>query len=403
MKFRKRTYYFLINDIRGLKRDPMPIFAATVLPIIAWIFLAFTFSQPTMQDIPAVVVDYDNSALSREITRAIDATIHLKVAFTVGDIKEAEQLMLTNKAFFMVIIDKDAEKKVKNHQSAEIQIKSNGSALTYSKLAYRDVASVLVSMSASIQVSRLEELGISQKEATVRARPVETEINSIGNTWLDYSIFVIPGVVMAILQMASAFSTMWLFRLHVESESGRIIPHRGHRLSYFIGKITPLLIANIFSIIFAYSVILPFAGITVNDCYFQLIGLTVLFSVVSMGMGALFSLLLKNLVTGMQMGLLINAPAFVFSGYTYPRWAMPEAIRVISNIEPLTHFLDGFFPMLIFNTPTDKGIIPLLVIGAVLWGAVLLLLTRPGDFARSLQAKLHGKKSAKKDLALEAK
>ncbi len=241
-----------------------------------------------------------------------------------------------------------------------------------------------MTVSSGIQIKRLEAKGYLPEAAYDRAVPSSAATYVLSNPHLSYGIYLIPGMIVSILQMSASFSTLWIYRQRRESEAGRIIPRKGHRLAYFIGKITPLLVANTLAAILIYTVIFPLTGIPVNDQIMFLMLLTLLFTYVSMGMGAFVSIFFKNLVTASQLLLLINAPAFVFSGYTFPRWGMPDWVVVLSNLIPVSHFLDAYFPIYIFNKPTTIGLGPLILIGIVLWSGVFLLQTRVGVFVRKI-------------------
>ncbi|GAB1350559.1 hypothetical protein MASR1M107_27740 [Ignavibacteriales bacterium] len=69
---------------------------------------------------------------------------------------------------------------------------------------------------------------------------------------------------------------------------------------------------------------------------------TFLFGMSSLLLGMLVSVILKNVMLSTQVVLFLTTPAFVFSGLTYPLWAMPEAHRIFSHVIPYTQFLDGF-------------------------------------------------------------
>lgn len=391
MKFRKRFYYFLINEIRTLRRHPFPLFCATVFPIIALVFLVLVFSNSAVRDVPVVVVDEDNSALSRKLTRRIDATEALKVVKVTSDKEVSDEMFRKSESYITVVFRNGMELAALTGESGEVIIEENGMVLLYSKVAYRAVASIILEESKNINIRRFVEKGMSLAEAEVRSQPVTTEVHTKTNPYYDYSIFLVPGLIMAILQMSAAFSTIWLFRRHVEHSDGRILPRRGNRTAFLFGRLIPIFMANVFTLLFCLIVLFPMANVPISSCFFDIFALGVLFMGVSMGMGAFFSIFLSNIVTGVQMGLLINAPAFVFSGFTFPKWAMPDIVRATAQIEPLTHFLDGFFPMFIFERPTLNGVVPLLIEGGVLWGLVVLLLYAPGDYLRSMSAKLFRK------------
>lgn len=388
MNFSKRTYYFLLNEIRLLKKAPLPIIIAIVMPFLAWICLSLTFQNGFIENMPIAVVDLDNSSDSRQLIRNIDATQAIDVDFIVPNNAIADSLFQSGKTYLTIVIEKDFSKKIKTSNSAYVKIFANAAYLMYAKVAYKIIAQTILNFSNNIQVEKMIDLGISEKEAIARAYPISTDIHALGNPYFSYTIYLIPGMLISILQMSASFSTLWVFRQHREHAAGRIIPRKGHRAAFILGKLTPILIANVISTLILFTVIFPISGIPVNSSWFDIFALTLLLVLVSMGMGIFLSILLQNLVTASQLLLVINAPSFVFSGYTFPRWAMPSGIEAFANCIPVTHFLDGFFPMFLYDYPTMRGILPLIIIGIIFWGLSIFLISKPGEPIRKFFDKI---------------
>ena len=52
--------------------------------------------------------------------------------------------------------------------------------------------------------------------------------------------------------------------------------------------------------------------------------------------------------------MIVAVPSFIISGQTWPLMAMPKAVQGLSNMLPLTHFLEAFRRLLLENaTITD--------------------------------------------------
>jgi len=58
----------------------------------------------------------------------------------------------------------------------------------------------------------------------------------------------------------------------------------------------------------------------------------------------------------MDIGLFYTAPAFVFSGYTFPRWAMPWYDQYYAWLMPYSSFLDGFVKLYQMQLPMKYAI-----------------------------------------------
>lgn len=395
MNIFKRTYFFSINEIRQDLRTPLPFIVAFVMPVIAWLVLMGTFSTPVIEDCPMIVVDKDNSQLSRTIIRYLESTQSLKIIEVTKDEDAARNDFEKGKSFINIVIPKGLEEQIKRGSSSEINIISNGAALLYTRVSYRSIATGILTVSSGIQIKRLQAKGLTFDEAKNRIVPINTVIQALSNPWYDYRFYLVPGMAIAILQMSGCFSTLWLFRQHREHASGRVIPNKGSRTAFITGRLIPLFLANLAAILFLFIVVLPWAGIPVNNNYLNLFMMTVLYVFTSMGIGAFLSILLSNLVTGVQISILVNAPAFVFCGYTYPKWAMPEWIQYLSQILPLTHLMDAYFSFVIFDKYTTNGLAALLITASIFWGLVLVLCTGLGERFRKSVALLKGKKEVR--------
>lgn len=373
MKLYKRTYYIFINELRKLRKHPLPIVLATVAPIIAGFVILAIFGKPEIKDIPFVVVDYDNSSLSRTVTRNLDANGYLKLIEIVGNEDIAEHKFRKLESYYTIVIPKGFSEKIKSGQGAEIKAQLNGGILIYAKLGNKAIGQTLSAVSSGINIARLEAKGLTKKEAFAKAVPIKPQMHILGNPYINYGIYLVPGMLLSILQISAGFSTLWIFRSSRESQ-GKLLPSYGNLLPFIIGRTTPIFLGNVVTAIVYFLIIFPIAGVNFNASYFNLFLLTVLYIFVSMGIGLAASLIFRTAVSSSQALLVINSPAFVFSGYTFPVWAMPKIIRQIVSVIPVKHYFDGFFPMYIYGKTTELGILPLIILGAALWGATVLLL-----------------------------
>ncbi|MNR06970.1 hypothetical protein D3C85_1230700 [compost metagenome] len=80
-----------------------------------------------------------------------------------------------------------------------------------------------------------------------------------------------------------------------------------------------------------------------------------------------------------DVALFYTSPAFVFSGFTFPRWAMPWYDQYYALIMPYTSFLDGFFKVYYMNLPLKYAhgdLIKLLLFCVVMFPTAILLFKR---------------------------
>jgi ABC-2 type transport system permease protein len=83
----------------------------------------------------------------------------------------------------------------------------------------------------------------------------------------------------------------------------------------------------------------------------KLFVLFTLLALACIGIGEMVSSLIPDPMMATDIALFYTSPAFVFSGFTFPRWAMPWYDQYYASIMPYTPFLDGFFKVYYMNLP----------------------------------------------------
>jgi len=372
--FFRLYYYFVINEIRRLRAKPHPAIIAFVMPILAWAVLAIAFIRGDVQEVPVVVVDNDATEISRAISNKLDASESAEVILITSDKMLADSLLKVGKSFATIEFERDFSKKIKQGNGGNANIVVNGFNMIYSKVLYKAIAQVLLDESKNIQIKRLVDKGFSRKEASIRALQISTEIFAPGNPYFNYAIYLLPGMLLSILQMSCSFASIWIFREEKETAPSRITPLSGYRFPWLLARITPIFLLSTLAAAILFAVYFPLLGIPLGKGFIGIFLLTLLYIIASIGMGAFLSLILSNLVTAAQALLVINAPSFVFSGYTFPRWGMPEAIAKFAELIPLTHYLEAFFPLFLYGYPPQRGYGKLIILSLILWGIITLLM-----------------------------
>lgn len=367
MQFIKKAYSVFKDEVYSLGTNYLPLLTAIVMPLAAWTVLALAFSRGDIEELPLVVVDNDNSALSREIISKLEATKYLKVNAVTTDAAAAENMLRNNESYFNVYIPKGMEASVKHGKYSKIEILGNGAFLIYSKAGYKAMAQALFDISKNIQIKRLVDKGLTHVQAQARSMPIVTDIRSKGNPYFEYASYMIPGMVFVIFQMSVSFSSMWMYKDKKLHNSYTKVPEFGNKLSSFAGKLLPLIIINYLPLVLVFIYVFPLAGVPAGSYYLYLLPLGFLYLLVSIALGLLISFIIQDLATASQILLVLNAMTFIFSGYTFPIYGMPEFLYPVTQIIPLTHFLSAYFEVFIFGRLSLESLLPFLIYGSVLW------------------------------------
>jgi ABC-type multidrug transport system permease subunit len=81
-------------------------------------------------------------------------------------------------------------------------------------------------------------------------------------------------------------------------------------------------------------------GVPIHGSVALLLFLSMVFLVSALGMGIVISTFAGNQSEAMQMSLMTLLPAFLLSGFVFPRESMPLLIYLISFLIPATYYLE---------------------------------------------------------------
>ena len=189
--------------------------------------------------------------------------------------------------------------------------------------------------------------------------------------------FVVPGIIGLILQLLTV--TLMACTIARERESGtlyQLMVTSLRRREIVIGKIVPYLAVSIFLV----AVIMAVSRWHFGVAFYQPAALAViclLFLLCSLGLGLLISAFSRTQTQAIQFSVFFLLPVFVLSGAFAPLEQLPQAIRYVSELFPLTHFCRAFRLVNMYHAPAQFYVIDLIVLlaGALITflGAAFLL------------------------------
>jgi ABC-2 type transport system permease protein len=199
-------------------------------------------------------------------------------------------------------------------------------------------------------------------------KPWKTDTRILYNPGLRFIDYVTPGIIGLILQLLTV--TLMACTIAREREAGtlaQLIVTPLRRVEIVIGKVLPYLGISLFLI-----------GITIGVAYFHfgvhfrqplMLGLIcLLFLLCSLGSGLLISAFCHTQTQAIQFAVFYLLPVFPLSGAFAPIERLPDSVRLVSDIFPLTHFCEAFRMVNLRNADFSfiAGDLLFLAIGAIL-------------------------------------
>lgn len=346
-------------------------------PILYGVLLSSVYVAGSLRDIHVGVIDRDGTRLSRLLVRMLDATSGIRVVGRYESIHAARRDMIDGQIEGYVVIPDGFTEEIKRGSDASALLAVNASNIVQVNPVLMSFSQATQTASAALFVRYAQKKGNSFRRAFSINQALQADISQAYNPDLEYSVFILPGLLLMILQQILLVALA--FSITEERETGHEAEMEG-RLggrTLLIGRIVPHVLAQLlYGVLFTW-VVLPFYGIHPrSEPVLVLAFLVASLSAVSL-FGATVSHFFQTTTSALIALMFFSVPAFFVSGYSWPTVALPEWLRLASSFLPSTHFLSPYRLLVLGHISwTDMGR-PFAGLGVVLvFYAVMLVFVR---------------------------
>ena len=324
-----------------------------IIPVVVFFLLGSIYYKGVLREVAIAVYDNDNSALSRTYIRFLESSPNLKVTHYLSSKDAIENTFIENEVQGIFYIPKDFHKDVLKNVPVQIKIYTNSTNIVFGNLLYRSALQVTQLLSGAVVVKRIAPLGIDPSKISGTVLPINVNTRVLGNAQYNYVYYLLPGLTTVILQMiiflaaSRAFNNEWKEKSYPQLYAAS----NGNILTMILGKYFAHLVYGLGLCGLIFAIVFPIFGIPIYGSIGYLLALLLLFLSVNILLGFGLSMLLKNEIIALDVVIFYNSPAFIFSGFTFPIWAMPWFNGMYAQISPYTHFLTGFLKIYQLDTP----------------------------------------------------
>ena len=325
-----------------------------VLPILLFLFLGYIYSNGVLRDIPVAVFDADNSGMSRLIIRAVESTSAFRIVeytHSVDEIKEGFQRDRIQGAFY---IPKDLERNIKRGKPSTVVIFNNSTNLVIANTTLKDGSALIKTISGGILLKKFRSNGLQTEQAMHIINPFRIETQSLYNPNYNYLNFLVSGLIPVMLQMIIMVAAVLLISSEFTHRTflELLATAEGSVWAIFIGKSLPHLAIHSATVLGILGIIFPLFGMQIVGSTLATALLFIYFVIASFFFGLMISAVFHDQQFATEVALFINIPAFIFSGFVFPLWAMPLFHQIFAQVMPYTHFLYGFLKLYQMGAPT---------------------------------------------------
>jgi len=326
-----------VRECVRLRADPWDLAMATWIPLLALALFAWMFGAGVPRALPVAVVDHDNSAMSRELVRMIDAAPGLQVAARPADMQQAWAAVRAAEVYAVVHVPEGSGREILRGGSAVVFAYYNASHQTAGQAAERGIGDAV--QAAGERFVRADVARIRGPDA-VRAPPLRVQATVLANAARSYEQFLLGLLFPALLYLAACLAMVSaLGRELRDGTAGEWLQSCGDRLLPAVaGKLAPYLL--LFTVHGTGSLVWLAAirGGVAGSAALLLAAQAGLY-LASAGIALLLVGATRNLGVALSVTGLYAGTALAFSGATFPMQGAPLFAQAWSRLLPLTAYL----------------------------------------------------------------
>jgi len=313
-------------------------------PIIYSFLYTSIFVSKIQRDVPVLVVDNDNSEMSRSLIRHIDAHEAVAVRSWQKGMPDIRSEIYEMKYMAVLIIPHNYSQLIKQGKQAKISLVANNSRFMIANDVLRGINDVISEIAENSVVQYYQNKGLNNKRALSLAEPVRFDIRSLFNTTEAYGDFIIVGLLALIFQQTLVVAAAVSIANEREERSLGLLFHKasGSFFKIITGKgILYFLLFSIYTFFF-FNFHFFIYKIPINGSMLLLTIVTEMQIIVLFLFGCIVGTFFRQKLLALIFLAFMSYPIFLLSGYSWPQAAFPEFIRIISYMFPQTWYFHIF-------------------------------------------------------------
>ncbi len=323
----KQFYHFIVKEFYHIFRDRRTMFILLAMPMVQIIIFGFALTNE-VKNTRIGIINQSGGVAANQLIQKIEASRYFEIDSQTGDIKQMDKLFKKGAIKVALVIPSDFDASLIHQNKGQLQVIADATD--------PNVATALTNYIAVIVQDFQKELNPNNSIPYT----IHVDARMMYNPQLKGAYNFVPGVMaMVLLLVCTMMTALTVVR---EKELGNmeiLLASPINPIKIIIAKAVPYLLLSIINIttilLLSYFVL----EVPINGSLVLLYAESILFILVSLGLGLLISAGTDSQQSAMFISLILMfLPTVMFSGFIFPIENMPLPLRIISNIIPAKWF-----------------------------------------------------------------
>ena len=320
-------------------RDPLSLAMAFAVPLFLLIIFGYAITFD-VRDIDMVVLDRDQSSMSRALVTALRESSYFSLVGFVQRESELDQALDEGRARIAIIVPAGFGRDSARGRSAPLGAFIDGSDANTATITQAYLSGI---------VSRFAERVGGQHQR----QPFEVRTRVWYNAELRSRNFIIPGLIAVIMGIIVALLTsLTVSREWERGTMEQLIATPIRTTELIIGKLAPYFFIGLIDTIACVVMGTQLFQVPLRGSIILLLVIAGIFLAGGLCMGILISIISRNQLLSSQMALLSTfLPSFLLSGFIFSIANMPRPLQLVTMIVPARYFVKALKGLFLKGVP----------------------------------------------------
>ena len=336
------------DEMRTFVRDEGVFLFCLLMPAVYPLLYAWIYNNEVVREVPVAVVDNSQSAFSREFIHKVDATPDVRVAYRAVSLDEARRMVERQEVRGIYYIPEELAEGIFAGRRTFISVYADMAVTLQYKSIYMAASNVVGQMNKDIRISRMSSLTTARDE-DVAAAPLQFEEVPIFNPSLGYGGFILPCVLMLVLQQTLLLGIG--LSEGTRRERRRLCPvqrpslSRGYGIRLAVGK--GLAYFMVYSVWAAYlSMAVPRCfGLVMLADWRDLLAIMFPYLLSCISFGLMLSWMVRFRENVLLLVVFTSIPFLFLSGISWPQSSIPAFWQGVASLIPSTYAIRAYVRM----------------------------------------------------------
>ena len=312
------------------------------LPLFCILFMTTIFGSGQMENIPIGIVDLDQTATSRQISRTIATVPTSRVTARYADAKAARDAVQKKEIYAYVVIPHNFESDLLGGRNVALPYYYHFALLSVGIELHSAFETVLANLSVAPVAAAGIGQGASERRIESFILPVNLQAHPLFNPSLDYSIYLTNPFFFVLFQIVILLVTMYVLGSEIKFKTAAdwLETADANIFTAVTGKLLPYTAIFIAMGILGNFVMFGIAGLPLGTGFLPVNLATALFIVATQAFGVFIFSLFPALSIIISIASMVGSLGATLSGVTFPVPYMYAPIYYLSFLFPVRHFVE---------------------------------------------------------------